>query len=48
MKVARILLWVGAAIVVLMLGVSGTIGIVPLLLLLVAILFTGVVVLRRQ
>lgn len=49
MKAAQVLLWVGAAIVVLMLGVFGIMGIVPLLLLLfLAILFTGVVLFKRQ
>lgn len=48
MKAAQVLLWVGAAIVVLMLGVFGIMGIVPLLLLFLAILFTGVALFKRQ
>lgn len=48
MKAAQGPLWVGAAIVVLMLGAFGTIGIVPLLLLFLAILFAGVVLFKRQ
>ncbi|MFY9355913.1 MAG: hypothetical protein WAP39_07180 [Bacillota bacterium] len=48
MKAAQMLLWVGAAIVVLMLGAFGIMGVVPLLLLFLAILFTGVVLFKRQ
>lgn len=48
MKAAQVFFWVAAVIIVLMLGLFGIIGIVPLLLLFLAILFTGVVLFKRQ
>jgi hypothetical protein len=48
MRMAWIILWAGAIVVVLMLKISGIIGTALLFLVLMALLLTGIILFRRQ